>query len=69
MTRDFETVMPGLSVQKLVDEHILAKKGRVFLVTDLGGDLKGIVCLEDVKGDPPGPLAVGHRRGDHDPEG
>lgn len=52
MTRDFETVMPGLSVQKLVDDHILAKKGRVFLVTDLGGDLKGIVCLEDVKGTP-----------------
>ena len=36
----------------LVDDHILAKKGRVFLVTDLGGDLKGIVCLEDVKATP-----------------
>ena len=49
MTKDFETVYPGLSVQKLVDDHILAKKGRVFLVTDLSGDLRGIVCLEDVK--------------------
>jgi Zn-dependent protease len=52
MTRDFETVYPNLSVQRLVDEHILAKKGRVFLVTDLGGDLRGIVCLEDVKATP-----------------
>lgn len=52
MARDFETVYPGISVRTLVDDHILKRKGRVFLVTDLGGDLKGIVCLEDVKAVP-----------------
>jgi Zn-dependent protease/CBS domain-containing protein len=52
MAREFETVHPGLTVEKLVNEHILAGRGRIFLVTDLGGDLKGIVCLEDVKATP-----------------
>jgi Zn-dependent protease/CBS domain-containing protein len=48
MNTDFETVPAGLPVQALVDDYILKKKERVFLVT-VGGDLKGIVCLEDVK--------------------
>jgi Zn-dependent protease/CBS domain-containing protein len=48
MNTDFETVPAGLPVQNLVDDYILKKKERVFLVT-VGGDLKGIVCLEDVK--------------------
>jgi Zn-dependent protease/CBS domain-containing protein len=48
MTKDFETVPGELSVQALVDDYILKKKERVFLVSD-GGDLKGIVCLEDVR--------------------
>jgi Zn-dependent protease/predicted transcriptional regulator len=48
MNADFETVPAGLPVQALVDDYILKKKERVFLVT-VGGDLRGIVCLEDVK--------------------
>ncbi|MDH4196291.1 MAG: site-2 protease family protein [Candidatus Aminicenantes bacterium] len=51
MTRDFETVPEGLSVQTLVDEYILKRKERVFLVTGDGG-LRGIICLEDVKAQP-----------------
>jgi len=48
MTKDFETVGLDLHVQSLVDDYILKKRERVFLVSD-NGDLKGIVCLEDVK--------------------
>jgi Zn-dependent protease/predicted transcriptional regulator len=48
MTTDFETVPPGLSVQTLVDDYILKKRERVFLVGS-PDDLRGIVCLEDVK--------------------
>jgi Zn-dependent protease/CBS domain-containing protein len=51
MTTEFETVEAGLKVQKLVDDYILKKRERVFLVTD-GGELGGIVCLEDVKATP-----------------
>ena len=51
MNTEFETVPAGLPVQSLVDDYILKKKERVFLVT-VGGALKGIVCLEDVKGLP-----------------
>jgi len=51
MSKDFETVAGDLSVQDLVDHYILKKKERVFLVSD-NGDLKGIVCLEDVKQTP-----------------
>jgi len=52
MTADFETVYPNLPVQRLVDEYILKKRERVFLVTNIGGGLEGIVCLEDVKAAP-----------------
>lgn len=48
MTKDFETVRLDLPVQSLVDDYILKKRERVFLVAD-DGELKGIVCLEDVK--------------------
>jgi Zn-dependent protease/predicted transcriptional regulator len=48
MTKDFETVRPDLPVQSLVDDYMLKKGERVFLVAD-DGELKGIVCLEDVK--------------------
>ncbi len=48
MTRDFETVSVDLPVESLVEDYILRKKERAFLVSDNGG-LKGIVCLEDVK--------------------
>ncbi len=51
MNRDFETVSSNLSVQALVDDYILKKRERAFLVSD-NGKLKGIVCLEDVKKTP-----------------
>ena len=51
MSRDFETVTADLPVQSLVDDYILKKKERVFLVSDKG-NLKGIVCLDDVKATP-----------------
>ncbi len=51
MTKDFETVKGDLTIQELVDDHILKKKERVFLVLDKE-HLRGIVCLEDVKATP-----------------
>jgi Zn-dependent protease len=51
MNREFETVAAGLPVQSLVDDYILKRKERVFLVTE-GEGLEGIVCLEDVKRTP-----------------
>ena len=48
MNRDFETVSTNLSVQELVEDYVLKKKERAFLVSD-AGDLQGIVCLEDIK--------------------
>jgi Zn-dependent protease len=51
MTKEFGTVPSDLLIQSLVDDYILKKRERVFLVTD-NGDLKGIVCLEDVKATP-----------------
>ena len=51
MDTAFETIDGSLSVQALIEDHILRKKERSFLVTD-GGGLAGIVCLEDVKAVP-----------------
>jgi predicted transcriptional regulator len=51
MDTTFETVDGGQSVQKLIEDHILQKKERSFLVTDRG-ELAGIVCLEDIKAVP-----------------
>lgn len=51
MSKDFEAVTADLPVQNLVDDYILKKKERVFLVAEQGS-LKGIVCLEDVKATP-----------------
>lgn len=51
MAEDFETVSGHLFVQSLVDDYILKKRERVFLVAD-GGRVRGIVCLEDVKAHP-----------------
>ena len=48
MVEDFETVFGGMSVQDFVDEYILKKRERVFIVS-YGDKLAGIVCLEDVK--------------------
>lgn len=51
MTKDFEIVKSNLKVQKLVDDYILKKKERVFLVLE-SEHFKGIVCLDDVKATP-----------------
>lgn len=51
MSQDFGTVQGEILVQDLVENYILKKKERVFLVTD-NGNLRGIVCLEDVKQTP-----------------
>lgn len=51
MTRDFETVKGDISIQELVDDYILKKKERVFLVLEKEA-IKGIVCLDDVKAAP-----------------
>ncbi len=51
MTKDYQSVRHDLSVQKLVDDFILKKKERVFLVLE-EDEVRGIVCLEDVKATP-----------------
>lgn len=51
MSADFQTISPTVSVQSLVDDHILKKRERVFIVAE-AGEPQGIVCLEDVKKTP-----------------
>jgi len=48
MITNFDTVPPDLSIQKLVDEFILRHRDRGFLVIE-GGQVQGIVCLDDIK--------------------
>ncbi len=48
MERDIQNVPSDLSLQALVDEYILRHRDRGFIVVDKG-QIKGIVCLEDVK--------------------
>ncbi len=48
MTRDFVAVSGDLSLATLVDEYILKRRAHAFLVID-SGQLRGIVCLGDVK--------------------
>ena len=48
MDKNFITVSPDLAVESLVQDYILKKRERVFLVTD-GDVFLGLVCLEDVK--------------------
>jgi len=48
MNTDFESVGSDLSIQQLVEDYVLKKKERAFLVSD-AGKLLGIVCLEDIK--------------------
>jgi Zn-dependent protease len=48
MERDVAIVSGNLPLQRLVDEFILRHRDRAFIVEDMG-DVKGIVCLEDVK--------------------
>jgi Zn-dependent protease len=52
MDTAFEAIDASTSVQELIEDHILKKKERSFLVTE-GGVLVGIVCLEDIKAVPP----------------
>ena len=51
MKEDFERVSGSILVQELVDNYILHKREKVFLVED-SQMLQGIVCLEDVKATP-----------------
>ena len=51
MTKNYTSVGHDLSIQDLVDNFILKEKERVFLVLE-GEDVRGIVCLEDVKATP-----------------
>jgi len=48
MNREYTTIPRWLPIQALLDEYILKKKERVFLVED-NDQVLGIVCLEDVK--------------------
>ncbi len=48
MSRTFETIGADLTVEELINEHILKDGRRAFLVED-NGKAKGIICLEDVK--------------------
>ncbi len=48
MITDFQTVSEEMSVQQLVDDYMLRHRDRGFLVTR-DGQLRGIVCLHDVK--------------------
>jgi Zn-dependent protease/predicted transcriptional regulator len=51
MDREFETVSPDLPLQDLIEEHILKKRQRAFLVFEKG-ELDGIISLDDVKAVP-----------------
>jgi len=48
MNPDFETVSGNLSVQELVEDYVLKRKERSFLVSE-AGKIQGIVSLEDIK--------------------
>jgi Zn-dependent protease/predicted transcriptional regulator len=48
MDTSFESIDGVLTVQELIEDYILRKKARSFLITERGA-LAGIVCLEDVK--------------------
>jgi CBS domain-containing protein len=48
MNREFETITSDLPLQQLIDEYILKRRQRAFLVFDRG-QLHGIISLDDVK--------------------
>lgn len=48
MRKEYASVPSGLIVQSLVNDFILKKGERVFLVLD-NNEIRGIVCLEDVR--------------------
>ncbi|MFW6129079.1 MAG: site-2 protease family protein [Candidatus Aminicenantaceae bacterium] len=51
MTEDYGEVPSNLEVGRLINDYILKKKGKVFVVSD-DGILKGIVCFDDIKSFP-----------------
>lgn len=51
MTADYITVPPGITVNQLVQEHILPKGHHLFLVTE-GERLKGMLTLQNIKSVP-----------------
>jgi len=51
MTRDFEAIPKNLTIQQLVEQHILKKRERTFIVVD-DGEFQGIICLDDIKDTP-----------------
>jgi Zn-dependent protease/predicted transcriptional regulator len=51
MDTAFESIDGALTVQELIEDYILKKKARSFLITERGA-LAGIVCLDDVKAVP-----------------
>ncbi len=49
MTRDPETVQPGLTLQELVDEFLMRRRYSAFPVLEDGGTLVGMITLSKVK--------------------
>jgi hypothetical protein len=47
MNRELETISPDLPLQDLIEEHLLKKRERAFLVFEKGR-LGGTICLDDV---------------------
>jgi hypothetical protein len=47
MNREFDTISLDLPLQDLIEEHILKKRERAFLVFEKGR-LGGTICLDDV---------------------
>lgn len=51
MTTDYGKVEPSISIQQLVDEHLLGSERHAFLVVS-DSRLRGLICLHDVRGVP-----------------
>ncbi|MGB5934073.1 MAG: site-2 protease family protein [Anaerolineae bacterium] len=51
MTTDYGKVEPSISIQQLVDEHLLGSDRHAFLVV-IDNQLRGLICLHDVRGVP-----------------
>lgn len=48
MTTDYGKVEPTISIQQLVEEHLLGSDRHAFLVVS-DGQLRGLICLHDVR--------------------
>ncbi len=49
MSKDFEAVSPGMTLDELVSEHVLRHHLHAFPTVEDGAQLKGIVTLHDIK--------------------